>query len=74
MPFEMAKSYVLVDENVYERKFKKSDNTQPSTNPFRNPYVKEAIKNRESMYKINKDETLTAEQANQLTKEQIDKY
>jgi hypothetical protein len=74
MPFEMAKSYVLVDENVYEEKFKTSDKAQLSTNPFRNPYVKEAIKTRESMYRINEDETLTAEQANQLTKELIDKY
>ena len=81
-PFRMSKSYVLVDESTYERKFADNDTTQPNerldkgkaTNPFQNPRVRDVKEDRERIRRVINDNDLTAEEANDITRTLIDRY
>ena len=80
-PFKMAKRYVLVDEDVYDRSFRGKEtiretrNVQPpKINPFSNPLVKEVKKEREEIWRANVDEETSAEEANEIVRRLIAKY
>ena len=80
--FRMAKQYILVDKNSYERMVeggKKSyvNHSRSKINPFQNPDVTRAKTDRQKMLHLvnsNRDENKPLEETNDLLRELINKY
>ena len=75
---KLSKKYVLVDEDLYERKFKSEARTRTSKlhpyNPFTNPNVTAAKRNREGLLKVASDETLDLNNASLLLQQLVQQY
>ena len=73
---KLSKKYVLVDEDLYERKFKseaRASKPHPY-NPFTNPNVTAAKRNRAGLLKVANDETLDVNNASLLLQLLVQQY
>ena len=74
----MVKTYVLVDEDAYRRKFEtpsKASSSKPQLpNPFQNPHVERAKNVKRDMYEVGRDKSLNAEQATRLFRQMMNEY
>ena len=74
---KLSKKYVLVDEDLYERKFKseaRASSKPHPYNPFTNPSVTAAKRNREGLLKVASDETLDVNNASLLLQQLVQQY
>ena len=73
---KLWKKYALVDEDLYERKFKSEARTSKPHpyNPFTNQNVTAAKRNREGLLKVANDETLDVNNASLLLQQLVQQY
>ena len=81
----MVKTYVLVDEETYERKFdpqrtrasaegERKAAVAPLPNPFQNPDARRAKQVQREMYKVGQDKSLDVDTSVRLFRRLMDEY
>ena len=73
---KLAKRYVLVDQDVYDRKMGKGTEAAKRNlpNPFKNQHVVEAQNLRRRMYEISRDDSLSPSEANEMIGQLMTEY
>ena len=73
---KFAKKYVLVEKDVYDRRFKDSTENHPVKlpNPFQNQNVSRAHSLRKDMFTVLKDTSLSPSEANAMVEDMLSEY
>ena len=73
---KFAKKYVMVEKDVYDRRFKDSTENHPVKlpNPFQNQNVSRAHSLRKDMFTVLKDTSLFPSEANAMVEDMLSEY
>ena len=73
---KLAKKYVMVEKDVYDRRFKDSVDNHPVKlpNPFQNQNVSRAHSLRKDMFTVLRDTSLSPSEANAIVEDMLSEY
>ena len=73
---KLAKKYVMVEKDVYDRRFKDSAEKNPVKlpNPFQNQNVSRAHSLRKEMFTVLRDSSLSPSEANAIVQDMLNDY